>query len=382
MNTHNRQSSFSTVAATDPKSKIRLAKYYVSSRSSSSIVLGLYAAEKTSIGVQSIEINNPSILIEVGQTLLITPGRIVSKKWVSVMIAEAVEIETYIGNISPKIDGIDSATCKNLARCFGENFAQVVADDPLILERFRYSAEKKNIIAVACEREADAASRVEQTQERILKALLWAGEGKTKARSLLGYFDLPRPARKREEVSPGAITPVSPYCLLFKGKQSFKTADRFASKLEPIAAERDRPLAIVHAALRSLAEDMHPKTGTGHTLATVTEIEDRAWFNFALTPAVTQAAIETLKARHIVTAIDEPKSANFEAEQQFLGRPPPQAFIGLTTLVEAEKRIARFTETASDASTPGLLKIVEYTIANAAKLQGCLVLNGGAAVGG
>lgn len=350
----------------DAAAQLHLSTYYVRDRSSSSIVLGLYEAEKKRLGVWAIEIN-PSkcpATIEVGQTLLVSPGRIDSETWrngfvAKRMIADAVEIVPYSGRVSPKIDGLDSATCKNLATRIGVDFARTIADDPSVLENFRYSPEKRAIIREACERETMAADRVSRPQKNVLQALLWAGAGKTKARSLVKAFQTKPKAKDRREDSP--------YRLLFDGLQSFKTADRFASKLDPVAAERDRPQAIVIAALRTLAES------EGHSLATKDEIEKRAWIDFALSPVVTRAAIEMLASRGAVVEIADPTANaspgnNAFALQCFGVDLSKRAFVGLATLVRAERYIASFAERAAAVSPAGKTDIVENAIANAAHL--------------
>lgn len=298
----------------------RLSTYYIRDRSSSSIVLGLYEAEKKRLGVQSIIFNNSSVHIELGQSLLIAPTRIDSKTWrngfvAKTMVAAAVEIEPYSGKVSPKIDGLDSATCKNLATRVGADFARTISDDPSVLAGFRYSPEKREIIVTACIGEARAAARVKSSQTRVLQALLWAGAGKTKARKLLENFQSkPKAKDGRED---------SPHRLLFDGRLSFKIDDRFASKLDPVAAGRDRPQAIVIASLHALAKN------DGHTLATKDEIEKRAWVDFALSPATARVAIETLASRGAVIEIADPTAnaspGNNAFVQQCLGSICPSA---------------------------------------------------------
>lgn len=271
------------------------------------------------------------------------------------MIAATIEIEPYVGRVSPKIEGLDSASCSNLAKRLGADFARIIADRPSVLEGFRYSREKRAIIAAACEAEAAAAGKIKTSQKGVLDALLWAGVNKTKARFLSSVF------RPKDD----------PYQFLFTGRQSFKMADRFAQKLDPDGGERERPQAIVIAALRALAEN------DGNTLATGDEIEKRAYLDFALSRAATGAAIEALQTRGVVTIIEQPKTARDANARHLFGLDPSPSriFIGLTTLIEAEQRIATFTKDAAaipgtEAPRPETGTIVEQTIAKAATLLG------------
>jgi hypothetical protein len=76
--------------------------FYVKDRSTTAIVLGLYAADQKRLDAQSIEITNPTIKIEAGQTLLITPGQTKSETWrngfnAKTLVPDAIEIEPYVG---------------------------------------------------------------------------------------------------------------------------------------------------------------------------------------------------------------------------------------------------------------------------------------------
>src|SRR5208283_1519964 len=109
-----------------------------------------FAAEQKGVGVRSIIINDPATPIEINQSLLITPDRIDSETWRSgfvakTMIAATIDIEPYVGRVSPKIDGLDSATCSNLAKRLGPDFARIIVDRRWVWEGFRYSSEKRAI---------------------------------------------------------------------------------------------------------------------------------------------------------------------------------------------------------------------------------------------
>ena len=67
------------------------------------------------------------------------------------------------------------------------------------------------------------------------------------------------------------------------GEQTFLSAERLAKRLNPDAAERYRPEAIILDALRSLALGFNrEKIGTGHTLPKLPDIAEQARLDFAL----------------------------------------------------------------------------------------------------
>jgi exodeoxyribonuclease V alpha subunit len=331
---------------------IRLTTFHIFYREKNSIRLGLYAAEQKRFGVKYITIYNIALSllsspIEIGQTLLITPGRIESETWkdhiVKTLYAAGVEIEPYAGGVSAKIDGLDSATCANLAKRFGPDFARLIVEEPSVLELFRYSAEKRAIIAAACEDEAGAAAKSKESHARALDALVWAGASKARARSAL--LSLPKNAFRTEERG-------GPYQLLFAGRQSFKIADRFAQKLDPESAERLRPQAILISALLALTKD-------GHTIATETEIEERAWLDFALAQPAARAALAALIDRRVVTTIERPLE----------DRRTQTPYVGLTTLIKAERRIEAHASAAlAMPLTDAARTVIEHTITNAGTL--------------
>ena len=338
--------------------QLRLSAFYIKDRERSpslSVSLGLYAADKTRLGVQSVTIKNPTDKIEIGQTLLIPPGPIARETWRNGFVAETmtatgVQNTPYVGRSSPKIDGLDSATCKRLAEKIGSDFVWRIVSDPTLLNAFRNSKEKREIVAAACRAESEDASKVSKTAKRIVADLQWAGASKTRSRVLaVAYLAV--------EGKRGAD---SPYRLLFEGMQTFKIADRFAFKHDPKAAERDRAQGVVIAALRVLAND------PGHILVTVDEITKRAWLDYGIAANDTRMAIDALIARRVVIEMERPGAATTVA---FFGGKAP-TFVGLASLVRAERDIAEFTNVSSsrEVNTKSGAKIVESVIANAADL--------------
>ena len=196
-----------------------------------------------------------------------------------------------------------------------------------LLASFRYSPEKREIIIVACEAEAKAQAAVQKSDKRIFDALVWAGLGKSRARSLLPEIEIG----------------VNPYQPLFVGLLPFKTADRFARRIDPDAAERSRPPAILIAAFRALAEE-------GHTIADASDLFKRANLDFALSRERALAALEILTRENVIT-------------------PAGKNGFGLASLINAERRVAAYASAALYAPLSEKARaVVEYVIANAATL--------------
>ena len=287
----------------DPRTQITVKDFYVKSRTSSLIRLGLGLDPSARVGDQfeldpanyrylTIEIPDPPFQIEKYQTLIISTTGIVWKDR-ETLIANAVELEPFKGRETPKIKGLDSATCRRLETVFGSDYVRKIANDPAILKTTkgadRYSPLKHEIIADACEQEHKAASKVEMSEQRVFDALFYAEGNRVEARRLLKEY--------------GKSKYDSPYRLLAAGQQTFLSADRFAKRLDPEAAERHRPEAIIIDALRSLAEGFNrEEIGTGHTLPRLPDIIEQARLDFALSIADARGVVERLIKKGVVSA--------------------------------------------------------------------------------
>jgi len=300
-----------------------ISNYWVVYRRRDKITLGIPRSDQEKFdGAFQIDVivspGEPTI--EVGMTLSIAHGRLETPSWSSrggqILSCGpgALSIVPYKPHKSPTIPGLDWATSDNLVKGLGEDFFLMVAASPDVLNRFRYSPAKKEIIIRACVAEAEAVQKITAHGRCIYDNLRLVGVSRPRARYLVSRY------------SKSAIAE-TPYAPLFDGALTFKTADRFALLAAPEAAMRQRPQAILVASFRSLAE------GEGHTIASEKETADRAWLDFALEKSVVADVLEGLKAQGVVV-IARPG----RLDKLFNVRCPAE--YGLSALINAECAIA------------------------------------------
>jgi exodeoxyribonuclease V alpha subunit len=336
-----------------------LANFFVKSRTAGEMVIGLPIAEQKRFrGVYKVVFprgpNAP--IIEIGHSLEIKPERIENEKWkggreAKFLVAESAKIIPYEPRQSPKIDDLDSATCKNLSAKLGADYVAEIAADPTKLAAFRYSPAKREIVVAACKAEAKAGRAVKGRARRIFDALRYADVSPARARELLPQLVDPL-AGSGPRVIPsvcrgaGEAIETDPYRPLFAGALTFKKADRFARAVAPATAAGQRPQAIIIAALRKLAED-------GHTLASLDEIADRAWLDFGLKETDVSAAIQILVERRGVI------------------RRVGHGAIGLSSLIDAERKIeAAICANDKSSLSQKAVAVIEDVIARAGELLG------------
>jgi helix-hairpin-helix protein len=305
-----------------------VSNFYVRSRNARSIAVGLYAADKARLGASAIMIREPEIArsLEIGASLKIEGGRVEDR---SIVPARAAIIP-FAGRLSPKIDGLDSATCKRLAQLFDADYFAKIAATPALLSQTRYSAQKRALIIKACEEEAAAAALPNAAERRVIDALIWAGLGRARARSIA------------DEYEPAALAR-DPYAPLFDGELTFLRADRFARRFAPKAAANLRPRALIAATLRALAEN------EGDTLASEGALYARAWRDYAMARANFDDALARLRAKGLVRLVGKPAPVPApvaEVAAPWREIPPLEGeeradapAYGLSKLIEAERFI-------------------------------------------
>ncbi len=320
-----------------------------------SLTLGVRGKSERFGGASSVMIRDAALAltIEAGMSIKLGPGRIETETWANgyqakTFLPSSVEIVPYQGSSSPKIDDLDSATCKSLERRFGPDYPAIITLKPACLDETRFSSVKRRIIVKACAAEAAAEARVEKSERQIIDALIWAKVPKSRARELAARY--------------ASVLVHNIYQPLFDGALSFLKADRFVQRLDPAAAERDRPQALVYAALRTLAKDQ------GDTIAINAELAKLAWRDFALIGPAFDGALQALIAKGVVEKVTLPDAS--------------PAACGLTSLINAERFIAHHVEKAFAAPFAGdapvtiggrdfsRTAVIEGTIARAPKYRG------------
>jgi len=160
-----------------------LANFFIRNRSRDEVTIGLLTADQKRFGgaykvVLPLSPGSPPI--EAGQTLALRPGRIETERWsngreAKVFVANGADVVPFVPRVSPKIAGIDSATCRNLADKLGANYAAKIAASPGALAAFRYSTAKREIIVAACKAEAKAGRKVKGDACAIVNMLRQCG---------------------------------------------------------------------------------------------------------------------------------------------------------------------------------------------------------------
>ena len=160
-----------------------LANFFVRKRDRDQLTIGLPTAEQRRFGGAHrvvISLAPDAATIEVGLTLTLRPGRIETERWsngreAKVFVANGADVVPFVPRVSPKIAGIDSATCRNLADKLGANYAAKIAASPGALAAFRYSTAKREIIVAACKAEAKAGRKVKGDACAIVNMLRQCG---------------------------------------------------------------------------------------------------------------------------------------------------------------------------------------------------------------
>jgi AAA domain/UvrD-like helicase C-terminal domain len=344
---------------------VTVTNFYVHSRSAATVNLGLFASERERLGAMAISIRSPELArtLEIGSTLKIADWRVETtgrrNGSAQMLIPERAEIVPFQGWRSAKIDGLNSATCKRLAQLFGPEFFKAVAASPSLLDATRYSREKRALIVAVCETEAGTDASTADDARCVIETLVWAGLGRTQARSLA------------EEFEPAALKR-DPYAPLFGGRLSFLRADRFAHRFTPAMAAKHRPRALIMAALDALADER------GNTLVSEDALYARAWLNYAMTRADFDEALATLRAKGLVRFIGKPAPAPVAEATPWREIPPLEdearpdaAAYGLARLIEAERFISdRAGKNETSRLTGARAETVEKIIAAAPKLCG------------
>jgi AAA domain/UvrD-like helicase C-terminal domain/Helix-hairpin-helix containing domain len=335
--------------------------FFIRSRNARSIAVGLYAADKARLGASAIMIREPEIArsLEIGASLRIEGGRV---EYRSIVPARA-EIIPFAGRLSPKIDGLDSATCKRLAQLFDTDYFAKIAATPALLDQTRYSAQKRALIIKACEREAAVDALPAAAERRVIDALMHAGLGRARARSIADKYE------------PAALAR-DPYAPLFDGELTFLRADRFARRFAPKAAAKLRPQALIAATLRALAEN------EGDTLVSEGALYAQAWRDYGMIRAEFDDALATLRAKGLVRLVGNPAPAPTPAAETtdtpWREIPPLEGeeradapAYGLKNLIEAERFIFdRVNEAGPAPNSVARVETVEKIIAGARQLCG------------
>ncbi len=171
-----------------------LSNFYIQSRHSnaSEVVIGLYAQQRESVkNFDFVRVHGTNAnAIELTSSLRFGAGVVFAEQWgkrtVRIFEPTSVEIVPFEPKLSPKIDGLDSATCARLAKCLGDDYARQIAEDPSALKAFRFSSEKAQLVKDAAIAETKARAREKRTDKVAFKALLAAGLSRAKARDIVG----------------------------------------------------------------------------------------------------------------------------------------------------------------------------------------------------
>jgi hypothetical protein len=198
------------------------------------ITLGLSKADKKRLGCNIIELvrteDDPTIELHQRLELTITGRRAENYRARPFVALQAdATIIPFTQKSYNKVDNIPAADCRKLEGQFGSGFAQIIAQDPDFLGRFKYSKEKKEVIVRACVNEAKAEAKEDPATSKIVAMLCACGVTKGKARRLAADYD-------------GAL---GLYQFLYKGQLSFLQADRAARLIDPARAAEDRVTAFV-----------------------------------------------------------------------------------------------------------------------------------------
>ena len=279
------------------------------------VVIGLFAHQREAVEkFDFIRVSGPDALkVDVDAALRFGAGVIAAERWgdrtVRVFEPSSVALVPFVPKAEYRIEGVDAATCRRLAKHLGPNYAARIVDEPALLTPLIRSSDKRRIVLNAAKVDIAARNEDEAGDERALVSFCAAGA---------------RPSKAREIVAASTDLTRNPFEPLYRGDLSHKTCARFAQIFNPAMAAIEGDNAKVVAALASIAE-------AGDTIASFEELARETWKNYAVTREATGSALETLINRSVVARV---RLAGGE-------------FFGWKVAVDAERAITGFLETAA-----------------------------------
>lgn len=252
------------------------------------VELGLSRADQVRHGVYRIILmrgpDEPPI--ELHHNLIVTVVKVTVENWwkrgPTVIVDGTAEIVQYTPKFYVRVDGISMPDCRNLKDKFGPEFPELIASDPGLLSKTRYSPQKQDLIVRACRREIVARQKDTVDVAAIVAKLCACGVSKSKARRLAAVYD---PAG-------------SPYQWFLRGALSYLQADRVARLIDPERAVEDRAFLLII--------DQFVSQNQTHIIISQREIFSTVWTNFGVGYLDTEPALDRLVALGIVRRIDRP----------------------------------------------------------------------------